>query len=45
MRDTIVFQGGAEIIRMLNSAFQRADGQQPMNYWPEDLRSGIEKVK
>jgi len=42
-RDTIVSNESAEIIRMLNSAFNGLTGNSD-DYWPEDLRSGIEKV-
>jgi putative glutathione S-transferase len=42
-RDTIVSNESAEIIRMFNSAFDRLTGNAD-DYWPEDLRDGIEEV-
>jgi glutathionyl-hydroquinone reductase len=42
-RDTIVSNESAEIIRMLNSAFNGLTGNND-DYWPEDLRDGIEEV-
>jgi putative glutathione S-transferase len=42
-RETIVSNESAEIIRMLNSAFDRITGNTD-DYWPEDLRDAIEPV-
>ena len=42
-RDTIVSNESAEIIRMLNSAFDGLTGNRE-DYWPEDLREAIEPV-
>ena len=42
-RNTIVNNESAEVIRMLNSAFDRA-GAQPGDYYPEPLRNEIEAV-
>ena len=42
-RDTIVSNESAEIIRMLNSAFNGLTGNSD-DYWPEELRDGIEEV-
>ncbi|MEV8467384.1 glutathione S-transferase family protein [Fluviibacterium sp. DFM31] len=42
-RDTIVSNESAEIIRMFNSAFDGLTGN-TADYWPEDLREGIEAV-
>ncbi|WP_296763478.1 glutathione S-transferase family protein [Sediminimonas sp.] len=42
-RDTIVSNESAEIIRMFNSAFDHLTGNAD-DYWPEDLRDGIEEV-
>ncbi len=42
-RDTIVSNESAEIIRMMNGAFDRITGNTD-NYWPEDLRPAIEDV-
>lgn len=42
-RETIVSNESAEIIRMLNSAFDGITGN-TADYWPEDLRTGIEPV-
>ncbi|MFD1341097.1 glutathione S-transferase family protein [Litorisediminicola beolgyonensis] len=42
-RETIVSNESAEIIRMLNSAFDGLTGNHD-DYWPEDLREAIEPV-
>jgi len=42
-RDTIVSNESSEIIRMFNSAFDALTGK-PDDYWPDDLRAGIEAV-
>jgi len=42
-RETIVSNESAEIIRMLNSAFDGITGN-TQDYWPEDLREEIEPV-
>ncbi|REC58236.1 glutathione S-transferase family protein [Rhodosalinus sediminis] len=42
-RETIVSNESAEIIRMLNSAFDGLTGNTD-DYWPEDLRAAIEPV-
>ena len=42
-RDTIVSNESAEIIRMLNSAFNDLTGNTD-DYWPEELRDDIEEV-
>lgn len=42
-RDTIVSNESAEIIRMLNTAFDGLTGNTD-DYWPEDLRAAIEPV-
>ncbi|MGR3271966.1 glutathione S-transferase family protein [Thalassococcus profundi] len=42
-RETIVSNESAEIIRMLNSAFDGITGNHD-DYWPEDLREAIEPV-
>ena len=42
-RETIVSNESAEIIRMLNAAFDGA-GAAPGDYWPEPLRGEIEEV-
>ena len=42
-RETIVSNESAEIIRMFNSAFDAITGNAE-DYWPEDLRSGIEAL-
>jgi putative glutathione S-transferase len=42
-RETIVSNESAEIIRMLNSAFDGITGNTD-DYWPEDLRDAIEPV-
>jgi putative glutathione S-transferase len=42
-RETIVSNESAEIIRMLNSAFDGITGNTD-DYWPEDLRAAIEPV-
>ena len=42
-RETIVSNESAEIIRMLNSAFDGITGNDD-DYWPEDLREAIEPV-
>ncbi|OWU86515.1 glutathionyl-hydroquinone reductase YqjG [Oceanicola sp. 22II-s10i] len=42
-RETIVSNESAEIIRMLNSAFDGITGNTD-DYWPEDLREAIEPV-
>lgn len=42
-RDTIVSNESAEIIRMLNTAFDGLTGNTD-DYWPEDLRAEIEPV-
>jgi putative glutathione S-transferase len=42
-RETIVSNESAEIIRMLNSAFDGLTGNTD-DYWPEDLREAIEPV-
>ncbi len=42
-QNTIVSNESAEIIRMLNSAFNDLTGNTD-DYWPEDLRDGIEEV-
>ncbi|ETX27962.1 glutathione S-transferase [Roseivivax isoporae LMG 25204] len=42
-RETIVSNESAEIIRMLNSAFDGITGNRE-DYWPEDLRDAIEPV-
>jgi putative glutathione S-transferase len=42
-RETIVSNESAEIIRMLNSAFDAITGNTD-DYWPEDLREAIETV-
>lgn len=42
-RDTIVSNESAEIIRMLNSAFDHITGNTD-DYWPEDLREAMEPV-
>ncbi|SDE71342.1 glutathione S-transferase family protein [Limimaricola pyoseonensis] len=43
VRKTIVSNESAEIIRMFNSAFDGLTGNRD-DYWPEDLRDGIEEV-
>lgn len=40
---TIVSNESADIIRMFNSAFDDLTGNRD-DYWPEDLRDGIEKI-
>ena len=42
-RETIVSNESAEIIRMLNSAFDGLNGNDA-DFWPEDLREAIEPV-
>jgi putative glutathione S-transferase len=42
-RDTIVSNESADIIRMLNSAFDGV-GAKPGDYYPEDLRQEIEEI-
>lgn len=42
-RKTIVSNESSEIIRMLNSAFDALTGN-TLDYWPEELRDGIEEV-
>merc|ERR1711974_258564 len=42
-RETIVNNESAEIIRMLNSAFNDITGNTD-DYWPQDLRDAIEPV-
>lgn len=42
-RETIVSNESADIIRMLNSAFDGITGNSD-DYWPEELREGIEAV-
>lgn len=41
--ETIVSNESSEIIRMFNSAFDAVTGN-TVDYWPNDLRAGIEKV-
>ncbi len=43
-RRTIVSNESAEIIRMLNSAFDALPGVAPGDCWPEELREAIEPV-
>jgi putative glutathione S-transferase len=43
-RRTIVSNESAEILRMLNSAFDALPGVAQDDYWPEDLREAIEPV-
>ncbi|WP_293448259.1 glutathione S-transferase family protein [Planktotalea sp.] len=42
-RKTIVSNESSEIIRMMNSAFDALTGN-TLDYWPEELRDGIEEV-